>query len=92
MAQQKQQESVNKIVKAGTNLYETFAKFCEELMDLKKRFEGLDAQFTKTINRFQRGNKNTPSLFSQVEALKDYGISTSKEIPTELLCNTKEIL
>ena len=64
----------------------------EELMDLIKRFEGLDAQFTKTINRFQRGNKNTPSLFSQVEALKDYGISTSKEIPTELLCNTKEIL
>lgn len=85
MAQQKQQESVNKIVKAGTNLYETFAKFCEELMDLKKRFEGLDAQFTKTINRFQRGNKNTPSLFSQVEALKQCGLLTSKEIPVELL-------
>lgn len=85
MAQQKQQESVNKIVKAGTNLYETFAKFCEELMDLKKRFEGLDAQFTKTVNRFQRGNKNTPSLFSQVEALKQCGLLTSKEIPVELL-------
>ena len=85
MAQQKQQESVNKIVKAGTNLYETFAKFCEELMDLKKRFEGLNTQFTKTVNRFQRGNKNTPSLFSQVEALKQCGLLTSKEIPVELL-------
>ena len=51
MAQQKQQESVNKIVQAGTNLYETFAKFCEELIDLKKRFEGLNTQFTKTVNR-----------------------------------------
>ena len=85
MAQQKQQESVNKIVQAGTNLYETFAKFCEELMDLKKRFEGLNTQFTKTVNRFQRGNKNTPSLFSQVEALKQCGLLTSKEIPVELL-------
>lgn len=85
MAQQKQQESVNKIVQAGTNLYETFAKFCEELTDLKKRFEGLNTQFTKTVNRFQRGNKNTPSLFSQVEALKQCGLLTSKEIPVELL-------
>lgn len=88
MSQQKQQECVKRIVSAGTNLYETFAKFCEELIDLKKRFEGLDSQFTKTINRFQRGNKNTPSLFSQVEALKDYGISSSKSIPVEFLKDT----
>lgn len=90
MAQQKQQESVNKIVQAGTNLYETFAKFCEELIDLKKRFEGLNIQFTKTVNRFQRGNKNTPSLFSQVEALKQCGLLTSKEIPVELLENVED--
>lgn len=90
MAQQKQQESVNKIVQAGTNLYETFAKFCEELTDLKKRFEGLNTQFTKTVNRFQRGNKNTPSLFSQVEALKQCGLLTSKEIPVELLENVED--
>ena len=90
MAQQKQQESVNKIVQAGTNLYETFAKFCEELIDLKKRFEGLNTQFTKTVNRFQRGNKNTPSLFSQVEALKQCGLLTSKEIPVELLENVED--
>ena len=90
MAQQKQQESVNKIVQAGINLYETFAKFCEELIDLKKRFEGLNTQFTKTVNRFQRGNKNTPSLFSQVEALKQCGLLTSKEIPVELLENVED--
>ncbi len=91
LSQQKQQESVNKIVQAGTNLYETFAKFCEDLLDVKKRFELLNTQFNKTINRFQRSNKNNPSLFSQVEALKDYGITTSKEIPTELLEEVQEI-
>lgn len=85
MAQQKQQESVNNIVQAGTNLYETFSKFCEDLLDVKKRFEAVNLQFNKTINRFQRGNKHNPSLFSQVEALRDFGITTNKEIPSELL-------
>lgn len=85
MAQQKQQESVDKIVNAGQNLYETFTQFCEDLIDVKKKFEALDSQFNKTINRFKRGNKNKPSLFSQVEALKDFGITTVKSIPQELL-------
>ena len=90
MAQQKQQESVNNIVQAGTNLYETFSKFCEDLLDVKKRFEAVNLQFNKTINRFQRGNKHNPSLFSQVEALRDFGITTNKEIPSELLETLEE--
>ncbi len=90
MAQQKQQESVNNIVQAGTNLYETFSKFCEDLLDVKKRFEAVNLQFNKTINRFQRGNKHNPSLFSQVEALRDFGITTNKEIPPELLETVEE--
>ena len=36
LAQQKQSESVNKIVSAGTNLYETFVQFCEDLLDDQK--------------------------------------------------------
>ena len=83
-AQQKQSESVSQIVNAGTNLYETFVQFCEDLTDLQRRFEGVSTQLNKTINRFRRGNKNKPSLFSQVEALKDFGISTTKEIPANL--------
>lgn len=81
-AQQKQKESVNQIVNAGTNLYETFVQFCEDLMDVQKRFEGVSTQLNKTINRFRRGNKNKPSLFSQVEALKEFGINSQKQIPT----------
>ena len=85
MAQQKQNESVKQIVSAGTNLYETFVQFCEELIDVQKKVDGLSSQLTKTINRFKRGNKNKPSLFSQVETLKEFGITTVKEIPSGLL-------
>ena len=84
-AQQKQCESVNQIVSAGTNLYETFVQFCEDLMDVQKRFEDVNKKLNTTINRFKRGNKNKPSLFSQVEALRDFGINTPKEIPAKLL-------
>ena len=73
------------IVRAGTNLYETFVQFCEDLVDVQKRFEDVNKKLNTTINRFKRGNKNKPSLFSQVEALRDFGISTNKEIPAKLL-------
>ena len=84
-AQKNQNENLQQIVNAGTNLYETFALLCNELISIQKDFNGLSEQFTKTINRFQRANKNNPSLFSQVEELKNLGISTKKEIPQCLL-------
>ena len=90
-AQQKQKESVNQIVSAGTNLYETFVQFCEDLTDVQKRFEGVSTQLNKTINRFKRGNKNKPSLFSQVEALKEFGISSQKQIPAEYTEEIEEV-
>ena len=86
-AQQKQAESVQQIVTAGTNLYETFVQFCEDLKDVQKRMIEVNSKLKTTINRFDRNSKNKPSLFSQVNALKDYGINTNKEIPQEFLIN-----
>ena len=89
-AQQRQSECISKIVTAGTNLYETFVQFCEDLIDVQKRFEGISSLLNKTINRFKRSNKNKPSLFSQIETLKEYGITTTKQIPPELLEEDEE--
>ena len=84
-AQQKQCESVNNIVEAGTNLYETFVQFCDDLVDLQKRFDEINKKFGTTINRFKRKNKNRLGLFEQVKELKQLGITSSKEIPEVLL-------
>lgn len=98
MAQEKQKECVDKIVNAGTNLYETFVQFCEDLIDVQKRFEDVNQKLNTTINRFKRNSKNKPSLFSQVETLKGFGINTVKNIPSQLLTeaddkiNTEETL
>jgi len=90
LAQQKQAESVQQIVTAGSNLYDTFVQFCEDLVDLQKKMNDVSSKFTTTINRFKRNSKNKPSLFSQVNALKDYGITSLKEIPQNLLEETFE--
>lgn len=82
--QQKQSENIQQIVNAGTNLYETFVQFAQELLQIQKSFEGLSRQFTTAINRFSRTNKNKPGLFSQINELKNLGINTAKEIPAEL--------
>ncbi len=92
LAQQKQTESVNKIVNAGTNLYETFVQFCEDLTDVQKRMNDVSSKLSTTINRFSRGNRNKPSLFSQVNALKEFGINSAKEIPSALLEEIEEPL
>ena len=85
LAQQKQAESVQQIVTAGSNLYETFVQFCDDLIDLQKKMNDVSSKFTTTINRFKRNSKNKPSLFSQVNTLKEYGINSLKEIPANLL-------
>lgn len=83
--EQKQNENVQKIAEAGTNLYETFVQLCNELIYIQQNLDNLRDQFTTAINRFQRSNKNKPSLFSQVEELKNFGINTTKEIPRDLI-------
>ena len=89
-AQKKQNENLEQIVKAGTNLYETFVLLCNELINIQKNLNQLSEQFTTVINRFQRTNKNKPSLFSQVEELKNFGINTEKEIPKDFFAERTE--
>ena len=83
---QSQYENSNKIALAGANLYETFVAFCENLQDIQKKFDDVSGLFTKTINRFTRNSAKNPSLFSQVEILKnEYKINTTKQIPQQFL-------
>ncbi len=84
-AQEKRNENVEKIAKAGTQLYETFTVFAEDLKKIQQKINELGSLFTTTIGRFTRNNPKAPSLFSQIEVLKEYGITTTKEIPSEFL-------
>lgn len=90
LAQQKQAESVQQIVNAGANLYETFVQFCDDLVELQRKMNDVSSKFTTTINRFKRNSKSKPSLFSQVNALKEFGINSINEIPQQFLEDNNE--
>lgn len=84
-AQEKRNESVELITQAGARLYETFSVFSAELKAIQDKFDDLSKLFSTMLGRFTRNNPKNPSIFSQVEILKDYGITTSKKIPEEFL-------
>lgn len=90
-AQQKQAENINQIVDAGTNLYDTFVQFCEDLVDVQSKMCDVSNKLNTVINRFKRNNKNKPSLFSQINSLKLYGITSNKEIPSQYLTEESSV-
>ena len=82
LAQEKQNESALEIASLGASLYDKFYAFSQDLLSIQKKFKDTDAEFTKALNRFTRGED---SLFKTTEKLKTLGITSSKEIPAELL-------
>jgi len=84
-AKEKNNESVRQIVNAGVNMYETFVAFCEDIKALQKQFDNVNSQFKTLLGRFTRNNPKAPSIFSQVEKLKTFGITSAKQIPSEFL-------
>ena len=83
---QSQCENSNRITKAGVTLYETFVAFCDSLIEIQKKFNAVSSEFTTAINRFNHDSPKHPSLFSQLQILKDeYKLNTSAKIPDEFL-------
>ena len=84
-AKERYTENAAKIASAATTLYETFVTFCEDLKKIKKLMDDTSSTFQTAINRFTKNNPKNPSLFSQIDKLKEYGITTAKQIPEEFL-------
>ena len=83
---QSQCDNSNKIAKAGVDLYETFVAFCEGLIEIQKKFNAVSSEFTTTINRFSHNSAKHPSLFSQLNILKEeYKLNTTSKIPENFL-------
>lgn len=73
--------NAQKIADAGAGLFELFVKLCEDLESISDSFDKVQNLFKTSINRFKRGD----NLFKKAEELKGLGLSTSKEIPENLL-------
>lgn len=78
-------KNVEEIRNIANGLYEKFATFCEQFIEIGKRIEKLQSEYTKANNQLQEGKGNMVRRFEQ---MKELGLNPKKQIPepmTEIL-------
>ena len=80
--QELQARSVQDVMNRGTELYDKFVGFVNDLEAVGKSLRGADASYTSAMKKLSEGRGN---LIRQVEMLKQLGIRTGKQLPRGLL-------
>ncbi len=87
LSDDKKQKHVMEIAKTGAQLYEKFVNLCDNLQNIRKHFQKVDAEFETSLSRLKDGRGN---LFETAEKLKELGIDSKKQIPEEFLVGVAE--
>lgn len=87
-AQKNQYENIQNITTLAKNIYEKTAALIQKIEGVQTSFETVRKKFDEVFSTAmgQRG------LFSQVEKLKEYGISSTKKIDEKYLEDTPELI
>ena len=87
-AQKNQYENIQNITTLAKNIYEKTATLIQKIEGVQTSFETVRKKFDEVFSTAmgQRG------LFSQVEKLKEYGISSTKKIDEKYLEDTPELI
>ena len=83
-----QSKNAMEIVKRGELLYEKFVAFVTTLEDVGKHINKTQQSYNSAIGQL---NSGTGNLLGQALKLKNLGLKSSKEIPTNLLSSDFEI-
>ena len=78
-------KNLDEIRNIANGLYEKFATFCEQFIEIGKRIEKLQSEYNKANNQLQEGKGNMVRRFEQ---MKELGLNPKKQIPepmTEIL-------
>ncbi|MDR0617571.1 MAG: DNA recombination protein RmuC [Endomicrobium sp.] len=88
--QEYQKKNVIEIAKEGGNLYDKFVTFTQTLLEADKKISEAKNKIEEAIKRLFCSDKKGDSLIDRVQKLKELGASTKKEIPQELLKQSRE--
>ena len=77
-------QNLDEIVSVGTKLYEAVAKHAEELIKIQKSLGDVKDLTDTTLERLVKSSARI-NVFKEAEKLKSFGITSSKEIPEQLL-------
>lgn len=84
---EKQNKETDEIVKIGEKIYEKLYSFQEDTEKVEKGLNNVKDTYSKAIKKLYFGNDN---VFKNANKLKNYGISTKKELSLEYDKNTEE--
>lgn len=83
-----QSKNALEIARQGGDLYDKFVGFAETLGELGKALKRSDELYEKSINQLSNGNGN---LVRRAERLRQMGVKTSKEMPSQLKASQQEL-
>jgi DNA recombination protein RmuC len=87
--QEKQRKNVQEIVDRGGELYDKFAAFAKDLIEVGSKLGDAQKAYDNAYSKLARGKGNA---IRQVEMLRTLGVKPSKQIPRELTDAAQEDL
>jgi DNA recombination protein RmuC len=77
----RQEKNYEAIRKAAAGIYEKYTTFAESYVALGRQIETARNTYEKGVGQLREGRGN---LSSRLESLLQYGVTTSKSLPTEM--------
>ena len=80
--QEDQSRNAAEIARQAGNLYDKFANFCQDMLEIGQRVNQTQTAYEQAIGRLSEGRGN---LLSRIDKLKELGANTTKNIPASLV-------
>lgn len=77
---EKQNRNATEIVRQGSQLYDKFAGFAEDMLSLGQKLQGAQNEFDLAINKLSQGKGN---LVRRAEQMRLLGLDNRKQLPTQ---------
>ena len=84
---EKQNKNTENIIEKAGDLYDKFAGFCNDMVDVGKRISLLEKTYDSAYKKLRAGRG---SITNKMEDLKNMGVRTTKKLPAQLSEVTEE--
>jgi len=83
--QENQKKNVLEIARQSGALYDKFADFMNDLIEVGKKIDGAKESHHNAMNKLFDSKKKGDTLIGRVEKIKELGAKTTKMLPKEIL-------
>ena len=85
--QEDQRKNVQEIIHAGSNLYDKFVAFTEDMLQVGKTLESSMSAYDAAMNKLKEGKGN---LIGRADKMRKLGLTNKKNINPQLLSDNDQ--